>query len=131
MRTYLEQIPEGNYTGYYWLSNAEFPEVVSGNFPENLLEKTLPFVVEANLFDANNNQSISIRHNGERHVIQAYNLSDLTDFEKNEVAFIAHRLQEKGKAKFWELWREEADDLCAGMKTLRPYGRAFVGFETN
>lgn len=130
MRTQLDTIPQGDYTGYYWLSDAEFPIPVSGNFPDDLL-KPLPLVAEANLYDATTNRSISVRHNGERHVIQQYDLKGIAGFEKNEVFIITHRLPQKGRAIFWELWRETEDPLCNNFKTLKPYGRVFVGFENN
>lgn len=123
----LLEIPKGNYTGYYWLSDAEKPEPVNGAFTAR--QQTLPFIVEGNLYDADNDRSISIRHNGEKHIIHQYDLSNLSGFEKHPVALITHRLPGKGKVKFWELWKEEEDRLCAGMKTLRPYARVFVGFE--
>ena len=129
MRTPIEQIPEGIYIGYYWLSNAEKPEPVEGKFSAAMLTQHLPFIVEGNLYDEAKGISISIRHNGDKHIIYEYNLHYLNGFEKNEVSFIAHRLSGKGKVKFWELWKEEEDYLCAGMKTLRPFARVFVGFE--
>jgi len=129
MRTIINHVPEGSYTGYYWLSNAEKPQRVNGNFPSETFTEKLPFIVEGNIYDEANQRSISIRHNGEKHVINQYNLDDLSGYEKNPVAFIGHRLLEKGKVKFWEIWKEEEDPLCTGMKTLRPYARVFVGFE--
>ncbi len=129
MREIINEVPRGSYSGYYWLSNAEKPVVVQGSFPEDILEKSLPFVVEANLWDDGAGHSISIRHNGEKHIIVRYNLNTPQGFEQHQVTFIAHRLPGKGRAKFVELWREETDELCNGINTLKPYGRAFIGFE--
>lgn len=131
MRTFIEQIPGGNYTGYYWMSDSEMPVVVKGEFPSTLLSQSLPFIVEGNLYDAKNNQSFSIRHNGSNPVVCQYNLNELSGCEKNPVAFIAHRLPGKGRVKFWELWKEEKDSMCEGLNTLRPFVRVFVGFEEN
>lgn len=131
MREQIEHIPDGNFVGYYWLSNAQKPKIVNGDFPQNILEQQLPFIVEGSLYDAAIKCSIAIRHNGEKHVIYKYDLSSLTGIEINDVAFIAHRMLGKGKVKFRELWREEEDPLCAGMTTLRPHARVFVGFDEN
>ncbi len=129
MRKKITEIPEGNYIGYYWLSNAQEPVKVTGSFPSAILNQPLPFVVEGNLYDTNNKISISIRHNGSKHIIHQFDLKNTTGFGINPVEFIAHRLPGVNKVKFLELWKEVNDTLCEMMTTLRPYARVFVGFE--
>lgn len=130
MRELITEIPSGNYTGYYWMSDAEKPVLVEHPeaFPNEALSQMIPFIVEGNLYDEVKKISIYIRHNGKGHVIYKYNLNNPSGFEMNMVSLIAHRLDGMGRVTFIELWKEEGDPLCENLKTLRPYARVFVGF---
>lgn len=126
------RIPEATYDGWYWLSNANMPKMLNREkFDEALLAK-LPFVIEAHLYDAATQTSISIKNvDGAYRIIQ-YQLKDLDGYEVLERSYVGHRLHQEGPQpilKFKEVWKEEPDILCNGMKTLVPYFTAFVGFK--
>lgn len=132
MKEPIKTIPDSDYTGYYWMSDSPTPVEVIGNFPtEKLQNNSIPFVLEGNLFDKEKNMSITIRHDGEKHIICQYDLNNMEGIEKHEVYLIPHRLRGKERMIFWELWKEEVDALCDGMKTLKPYARLFAGFDNN
>ena len=61
----MEHIEAAKYKGYLWYSNEKEPKVFDGNemVPEiNLDEKENPFIIEGNLWDADNLMSIMIRY---------------------------------------------------------------------
>lgn len=128
MRTQICEVPQGQYTGYYWLSNSEFPVVVSGAFDNSILNNKLPFIVEAGLYNVAENTAVMIHHNGKANVIFQYNLSLENGVRNQEVCYEVQRLERIPAAKFFQIWKEEADALCAGMNVLKPYARVFAGF---
>jgi CRISPR type III-associated protein (TIGR04423 family) len=128
MKQIIYIIPEGNYNGYIWLSNSEEPEMVKGSLDSAILEKGIPFIVEGFLYDKEKEISIEIRHNGKQHVLTQYNLYETSGYEFPETVVETHRLAGAKTAKFINVWKEEPDNLCAGMKTLKPFASVFAGF---
>ncbi len=126
----LKQIPDGiAFDGYVWLSDKKKPEVLRGE-PFNFSDiEQNPFVVEALLYNAENEVSYHIRHAGRYH-IHKYDLKNLSEGIKAEdVAYLPHRLDGVTKCKFKQIWIPEEDSYCEGMEVLTMKALVFVGFE--
>ena len=117
----IEQIPSGNYEGYYWLSNASKPEVIKGQDIDKTKFGVLPFVVEANFYCRDTETSIQIKNiDGIYHVAQI----DVKDCDA--VKYIGHDIG----ADFLvvEAWEVIEDEFLENMKTQVPAWTAFKGF---
>lgn len=134
------KIPEGSYVGYYWLSDATDPEVLSGKAEEiellnNLREKISnpaanPFVIEAQLYDSTNKRSISIKYVDGEYVIKDYSLGSLDkDCKIVEKSYVANRMPSL-KLLFRQYWRPIKDEYCNNnMEVLQPAEMVFIGFK--
>lgn len=123
----FSEIPKGNYSGYYWMSDKDAPVQVNGehNFPITLN----PFVIEAMLWDENNKRSIMITHTGRHHIYQ-YDVEILAKegiFEEKQ--YMPHRLDAIKKVKFLQFWKGQPDPECAGFEVLILMASVFTGFE--
>ena len=117
----IEQIPSGNYEGYYWLSNAPKPDVIKDADIDKSKFGVLPFVVEANFYCKDTETSIQVKNiDGVYHVAQI----DVKDCDA--VKYIGHDID----ADYYvvEAWEEEDDEFLEGMKTQVPSWTAFKGF---
>lgn len=129
----INNIPAGSYEGYYWLSNADKPVVIDGYFNGlRLNSDDNPFVIEAQLFDRENNVSFSVKYVDGKYYAYCYKLNDATD-DKEEVKvqkYCSNQMDDHQWLYFLQYWRTESDKLCDGMDVLQPAEMVFVGFET-
>lgn len=124
----LNEIPQGSYTGYYWMSDQEKPDPVNGSFTPNL-KSSNPFIIEAMLWDETNKKSIMITHTGKYQIFE-YDIAVLKDegvLESKE--YMPHRLPGVKKVKFKQYWKAEDDPLCNKFPVLELKAQIFVGFE--
>lgn len=124
---HLDGIPNGNYVGYYWLSDHETPQMINGNFecPELINN----FIIEAMLWDETNKKSIMITHTG-KYNIHEYDMTELGNVGSFECkSYMPHRLIGVKKVKFKQLWIPEPDPLCCNFDVLALKAHIFVGFE--
>jgi len=124
----LIEIPQGSFTGYYWMSDQDYPEKVNGKFDA---PKTInPFIIEAMLWDEINKKSIMITYTGKYQIFE-YDLNILESEGKLEPEknYMAHRLGDVKKVKFKQFWREEEDLNCENFPVLELKAQIFVGFE--
>ena len=89
-----------------------------------------PFIVEAQLYDANTMLSYSIKYvDGEYWILEHQVAS--TDFNRTDVEikdFYAHRIKGHKRLQFLQYWIEDKDPLCENMQVLQPAELVFVGF---
>ncbi len=124
------KIEKSRYQGYVWYSDQTKPEVLNNEeFGEEFRDNENPFIVEAQLFDTVNKKSYSIKYVDGKYICKEYNLADFKGVEKEELSFVAHRIEGVTKLYFNQYWREEADQKCNGMMVLQPKELVFVGFQ--
>lgn len=124
----LETIPVGDYVGYYWGSASTNPQPWNGFTQPELGENE--FIQEAMLWDESKKLSIMIQHT-HRHIVTAYDLSECTkDIERNTSAYMAHRIPDHKKLKFYRHWEEEEDPLCDNLPVLKMKAQVFCGFHS-
>lgn len=143
----MEHIEAAKYVGYLWYSNEKEPKVFDGSemVPEiNLDEKKNPFIIEGNLWDADNLKSIMIRYVDGKYIVrrtqvkeeelsssraysQAYESGSpiATTLKK----YLAHRIEGVKCLCFLQYWQAESDKMCEGMQVLRPSKLVFIGFD--
>lgn len=144
----MKQIKAAKYKGYLWYSNEKEPKVFDGSemVPEmNLDEKKNPFIIEGNLWDADNMKSVMIRYVDGKYIVrrtkvkeeelkaraysQAYESGSpiATTLKK----YLAHRIGGVKCLCFLQYWQAESDKMCEGMQVLRPSKLVFIGFDKN
>ena len=149
----INEIPmDRKLTGYLWMSNEQEPRVLENcsidksnkdkeGSPAVLELGRNPFIVEAELWDADAHVSYAIHHAGNEVVCQRYEVKDEdfrnSDNEKHD--FFSHRMKGR-KLCFLEYW-EPKDDIVVTditgnaeeemMPSLVMTHRAFVGFTPN
>ena len=131
----ISKIEEGIYQGYYWMSDQTSPHLIDEKKSFSLeLDNTVnPFVIEAQLYNENENISYSVKYIDGEYIIMKYDLNVLmkkTNHTKvDELLFNSHRMN--GKILIFNRFWHEADDcnnnLC-GMKYLEPKEMVFKGF---
>lgn len=114
------------YEGYVWYSNQQYPEIRSTIRKSDFT--TMPFIIEGNLYAINEGISISIKNVDGEYLIMQGDLSGLPGDQITELEYIAHKLPGISKVKLVRFWDEVEDELCEGMKTLKPSWKAFKGF---
>ncbi len=129
----INDIPKSKYEGYIWYSNEKQPIVLSGkdyfSFDEN--ENDNPFVIEALLFDKENQVSITIRHTG-TFLIKIFDLKNLPQnaILSDTKEYYPHRLgNEVSKVCFKQLWIPEKDLNCEEMEVFNMKAFIFTGFK--
>lgn len=126
----LSEIPDKDYQGYIWLSNASAPIYINGKFDFSEI-KINPFIVEAMLFAKDQSVSIQIKDTGGNYWIdqvewdieELINSNEFEDYEyivKNSNQIIVIK----------EKWEEIPNPMCENMSVEHPSWRAFVGFKT-
>lgn len=135
----LEEIQKLEYIGYIWMSDLQEPKLVNNNkafdFSEFNINTSIinPFIIEGNLFAANEKISVSIKHFNGNYFIFEVNLSKIDNIPENQFTgyeYLAHNALSNIKTlKFKQYWIEDNDPLCENMPVLIPAWRAFVGFE--
>lgn len=137
-------IPQSHsYEGYYWMSDADKPVIVSGALPkvlESLDPMCNPFVIEAQLYDTGGNVSYSVKYiDGQYHIYKFSEVDDRLKVATGKYDHItlkkyqSHRMDGR-KLLFLQYWDAEEDALCAGdkpMPVLQPGALVFVGFENS
>lgn len=143
----MEKIEEARYEGYLWWSDSKTPVVYNGNQSLTLLlnDTANPFVIEGNLWDADNKVSIYIRYVDGHHLVRRIAVTeeewsgiddkclDVNGVDKRQVAttrktFLAHRIPGVHSLRFLQYWEAQTDDACDGMAALQPKRLVFVGF---
>jgi CRISPR type III-associated protein (TIGR04423 family) len=121
---------KGNFEGYIWLSDQKNPIILNNESFDFTSIGINPFVVEALLFDKNNNISIHVQQAG-IYIITAYNLTGLAQQIGSIIedkAYLPHRLNGVKKVNFKQIWLPEADENCADMPVLTMKAIIFCGF---
>lgn len=116
------KIPQGNYVGYLWYSDANKPEEYIGDGASIDLNP-FPFIVEGMLWDKNTKTSVMLNYT---HRINVAIYPDVDDSAFQ--IYMGHKSGNKN-LKFTTIWEERKDELCEGMKVLKPKASVFVGFD--
>lgn len=123
---------KAKYEGYVWYCDQSVPQVLDGSeyFVPNLVAEENPFIVEAQLYDASQGKSYSIRYwDGKYHVAcHEVPVNVRERYAADIVAYESNRMNNRDLL-FWQQWMGKEDSLCLGMKTLVPKALVFVGFE--
>ena len=129
--TAITNIPTRKYDGYVWLSDQKEPETLIQKEFSFEDTKANPFIIEALLWNAEEEISIMVRHTGKYH-IQEFKLNELpTGHELVEKVYLPHRLGDQVKhVYFQQLWIPEPDAFCAGMKVMTMKALIFTGFHS-
>ena len=118
------KIPAGNYHGYLWYSNAHEPTNYNGNGSSINLDD-FPFIAEGMLWDESTKTSVMINYT---HQLCVAVYKDVDDIQSK--TFMGHKTG-KRNLKLTTIWKEEEDELCDGMKVLKPIASVFVGYESH
>lgn len=136
----INEIPlKGNYEGYYWMSDSRDPKVLHGeNLSEEFVGKN-PFVVEAELYDRDNQTSYSVHHAGNKVVCKCFVVKE-ADFDSHNVDTLLYESKRMGglQLRFLQYWEAQDDKTCPidetgkkFMQSLQMTKRVFVGFKNN
>ena len=124
----IDEIPTGNFDGYYWFSDQSKPELIFDLGIDKTKFTQLPFVIEANFYSKELNQSVQIKNiDGKYHCA----IIDLSNCEFEPQKYIGHDLEYNNKHFDYfvvEAWEEKKDSLLEGMTTKVPSWTAFKGF---
>lgn len=121
------KIVKAKYEGYLWMSDAQSPRVIDNEeFDLELPDEANPFIVEGQLFNREEGISISIKYVDGKYLCKEYSVGNQTACDTK--VFYANRMEGK-KLRFFQYWRDAANDLCEGMPVLQPAELVFVGFE--
>lgn len=145
----MKQIEAAKYKGYLWYSNEKKPMVFDGSEPVpemNLDEEKNPFIIEGNLWDADNLMSIMIRYVDGKYIVRRTKVKEeeLSSSRASSQAYesgspiattlkkyLAHRIEGVKCLCFLQYWQAEPDDMCEKMCVLRPSKLVFIGFDKN
>lgn len=127
------------YQGYLWYSDEQTPKVFDNEEVELELDDTVnPFVVEGQLYDMNEDRSISIRFIDGKYIINTYSgkmgqFNDVSGekFTEGNIEQYApsSRLNLGDKVLYFSrIWTEAEDMINDNWKTLCPLGLVFKGF---
>jgi len=127
----VADIPEGNYQGYYWLSDAQKPELHENESIDPLLfeQGKVPFVVEGNFYCKDKMISLQVKNrDGNCHIAQI-DVSDMDEIKRYDCSHLKEKIGYT-QYKMIEHWEAVAGgSYLADMETLEPTWSAFVGFE--
>ncbi|HCN54693.1 MAG TPA: TIGR04423 family type III CRISPR-associated protein [Prevotella sp.] len=146
----INEIPmDRKLTGYLWMSDEQEPRVLEDcsivqsncsyeDSPVILELGTNPFIVEAELWDAEACVSYAIHHAGNEIVCQRYDVrgDDIGNPDNRLTVFISHRMAGR-KLHFLEYWEPKDSIIVAGingkaddevMPSLVMTRRVFIGF---
>lgn len=138
----MEHIEAAKYEGYLWYSNEKKPMVFDGSEPVpemNLDEEKNPFIIEGNLWDADNLMSIMIRYVDGKYIVRRTKVKEeelsraySQAYESGSPTlkkYLAHRIEGVKCLCFLQYWQAESDKMCEGMQVLRPSKLVFIGFD--
>lgn len=129
----LSDLPKLQYTGYYWLSDRNKADLLSNqeielHYYESGGTPTNPFVVEANIYNATENISISVRHLDGKYLIILIEWNVPTDGEVYEHNLLGQSCFGGRKLRFREAWIPEVDEYSEGFEVLCASWIGFIGF---
>ncbi len=126
----LKKIPVKEYTGYYWMSDENYPRLVSKEKFNPVLKGNNPFIIGGNLFADDGSYSVSIEHIDGHYLIGIvkWGAIDKQAVVLEEETYLAHKAVGFSKVRFKRAWIPAADPECEGMEVLQPAWRAFTGF---
>ena len=117
----IEDIPSGDFQGYYWLSDSSKPVVQYEGEINKSVFANLPFVIEANYYSSDLGISIQVKNiDGVYDVAQI----DVKDCETKK--YIGHDID--SDFLMVEAWQDVKDELLENMTTKIPSWVAFKGF---
>ena len=119
------------YTGYLWMSDSANPMVLTepGTVSSALFEKMNPFVAEGQLYDSENDVSVSIRYADGKYFINCYeNAKGADDDLTEDVEYCSVRMAPGLKLKFRRRWKLEQDPNCEDMEAPSVESEVFIGF---
>lgn len=125
---------KGNYEGYIWYSDSTSPEVKHPNVQTDLAldDSKNPFIVEGELWDSVNHESVSIRFVDGHYIVRPFTVAE-ADLNGSETAtiksYLAQRMPGITRLKYLQYWKPIPDPWCEGMKALQPSDLVFIGFE--
>lgn len=131
----IDKIAKRIYSGYIWMSDEDAPCRIDNEAYENALETgTVPFIIEAQLYDEEQKVSISVKYVDGQYIANEYSDVDAACANDKDVklrTFIGNSRLGEYKLQFLQYWQEEEDveNLRCGMKELRPGKLVFIGFE--
>lgn len=128
--TAITNIPKRKYDGYVWFSDQKEPVTLIQKEYSFEDTKENPFVIEALLWNTEEEISIMVRHTGKYH-IQEFKLNELpAGHELVEKVYLPHRLGDKVKhVCFKQLWIPEKDPFCEEMEVMTMKALIFTGFK--
>ena len=126
----LKDIPDKEYTGYYWMSDEDYPRLVSKEKFNPDLKGNNPFIIEGNLFADDGSYSVSIEHIDGKYLIGIVDWGEINGqaVVLEDETYLAHKAEGFSKVRFKRAWVPAADPECEGMEVLQPAWRAFTGF---
>lgn len=117
-----------DWTGYYWLSDQKHPTVVNGKFYLPKLDPS-QLLIEALLYSPSTGVTIHWTHQG-RAILTQYDsklLPKTSEVEPKE--YLSHRIPNKQKICFDQIWIPESDPLGEGLEVLTHKATIFKGFK--
>ena len=129
----MEINKQAKYEGYIWQSDQTQPQVLHGEEfdVESLKDGVNPFVIEGQLWNADDGISISIRYVDGKHVKTCNKVTNEDLHGTSTVTperYISH-IKGVGRLCFLRYWKAEKDEFCENFEALRPEKLVFVGFE--
>ena len=121
----------GQFEGYVWMSDEEKPKVYEGDNCLTSLQindDENPFIVEANLYDADRKKSVSIKYVDGEYLVNQYDVDNDSNGEVRE--YVSHKMDGRVLI-FNELWEPNSipDPLCCNMPVLQATKLIFCGFK--
>lgn len=124
----LDTLPNLNYQGYIWFSDADKPIVLKDETYDFSTISVNPFIIEALLYNEQKEVSIHIQH-ADNYQITEYHLNHFDKAEVADVEYLPHRLSGVEKVKFKQIWLPEPEENCQGMEVLNLKAIVFCGFK--
>lgn len=122
-------IKSGKYVGYYWMSDAQKPEVIdeAKQMANVELVQGQSFIIEAQLYSEEQGISYSIKFVDGKHIVIVTEVTE--DDLQNITKYVPNRMPGIAAIRFTQRWVERPDENCMGMNVLQPAEFVFVGFE--
>ena len=128
----METIKKAFYQGYIWYSDATDPKVLDNEeFAAELDEQKNPFIIEGQLWNENEHESISIKYADGKYYVDKKTITaeDINTHKGDIETYIAHRMPGVAGLKFLRHWEANPDSQCNSFEVLEPAGLAFIGFK--
>lgn len=131
------KIDNRKYSGYVWMSDDNIPEKVlhEEDYTIEKEDQANPFVIEAQLYCAEERLSISVKHVDGKYIIKEYTNVGPDTANEDDIELKIFKANPKigGMLQFLQYWEEKKDDEVLptreGMVELRPSKLVFVGFK--